>query len=144
MFRTDVNVDKTLGIVLLSFSKWLLFLVGDILSSETSFYLHEDQRKPCQVPLPMPYIPFMGGEIFSLVSHLLLGSGVIILRRVWLTEDTHSQQLLWFQIGSILLSCTVIVFLFDPVFNNKIDYVLRCFFKLSYMLRAEWFFSCYS
>lgn len=89
MFRTDVNVDKTLGIVLLSFSKWLLFLVGDILSSETSFYLHEDQRKPCQVPLPMPYIPFMGGEIFSLVSHLL-HSGVIILRRVWLTEDTQS------------------------------------------------------
>lgn len=90
MFRTDVNVDKTLSIVLLSFSKLLLFLVGDILSSETSFYLREYQRKPCQVPLPMPYIPFTGGEIFSLVSHLLLGLGVIILRRVWLTEDTHT------------------------------------------------------
>lgn len=89
MFRTDVNVDKTLSIVLLSFSKLLLFLVGDILSSETSFYLREYQRKPCQVPLPMPYIPFTGGEIFSLVSHLLLGLGVIILR-VWLTEDTHT------------------------------------------------------
>lgn len=30
MFQTDVNLGKTLGIVLISFSKWLLFLVGDI------------------------------------------------------------------------------------------------------------------